>query len=61
MKLLKYFIGSLIISSCVLFVIALIMSSLQINLPEVVARYLLLIWISLAILLLPFAKRIIRA
>lgn len=60
MKLLKYFSGSLIISFGILMVIAMLVRSIGIDLPDGISRYLLLIWVSLAILLIPFAKKIIR-
>ncbi len=60
MKLLKYFAGSLIISFGVLIVIALIVRAIGIALPSEIARYLPVIWISLAIFLFPLSKRIVR-
>ena len=61
MKLLKYFAGSLIISFGILLVIAILLAGLRIEPPEDMADYLLFIWISLAIVISPFAKKIIRA
>ncbi|MBN48818.1 MAG: hypothetical protein CMN85_04700 [Spongiibacteraceae bacterium] len=60
MKLLKYFAGSLIISLGIMMVLAILVRSLQIELPTDTARYFLLIWVSLAIVISPFAKKIIR-
>ena len=60
MKLLKYFIGSLIMSFGVLIVAAVLLMALQIQLTEGLTRYFLLLWVLLAIVILPFAKNIIR-
>ncbi len=60
MKLLKYFSGSLIISFGILLVIAILLMAIQVELPEYAARYLLIIWVSLAIVISPFTKKIIR-
>jgi len=60
MKLIKYFFGSLIISFGILMVIAIIVRSFGIDVPHEISRYLLLIWVSLAILILPFAYKIIK-
>jgi hypothetical protein len=60
MKIIKYFVGSLIISFGILMVIGIAMAGLRINFPEGTGNYLLLIWISLAIVILPFSKKIIR-
>ena len=59
-KFLKYCVGSLIISFGVLLVIAIIMRGIGIQIPDEVSRYSLLIWVSLAVLILPWAKKIIR-
>lgn len=59
-KLLKYFVGSLIISFGFLMVLAIIMRGIGIQVPDEVSRYSLLIWGSLAVLILPWAKNIIR-
>ncbi|MBA53920.1 MAG: hypothetical protein CMK89_05640 [Pseudomonadales bacterium] len=61
MKILKYFVGSLIISFAILLLVAMVMISIQVPLPEAVSRYLLLIWLVLAVVLFPLAKRIVRA
>ena len=61
MKLLKYFVGSLIISFAILLVVAMVMVSIQVALPEAVSRYLLWIWLGMAVVLLPLAKKIVRA
>lgn len=60
MNILKYFAGSLIISFAILLVVAMVMVSIQISLPEAVSRYLLFIWLGLAVALLPVAKKIVR-
>lgn len=60
MKLVKYFIGSLIISFGILLVIGLASAGLQLTLPTGVGDYILFIWIGLALLILPFAKKIVR-
>ena len=59
-KFLKYCIGSLIISFGVLMVLAIVMRGIGIQIPDEFARYSLLIWVSLAVLILPWAKKIIR-
>lgn len=61
MKLLKYFAGSLIISFGIMFVVSILVRAFQIELPDNAARYGLAAWILLAIMILPFAKKIIRA
>lgn len=60
MKLLKYFIGSLIISFGILLVIGVILRAAEVQVPDVIGDYLLVVWISLAIVISPFAKKIIR-
>lgn len=60
MKILKYFVGSLIISFAILLVVAMVMVSIQVPLPEAVSRYLLWIWLAMAVALLPLAKKIVR-
>ncbi len=60
MKLLKYFAGSLIISFGLLIVLLLIVRAVGIEMPHEFSRYMLLIWASLAVILLPLAKKIVR-
>lgn len=60
MKFVKYFAGSLIISFGVLLVAGMLLRAVQVELPEEVARYGLLIWVSLAVVISPFARKIIR-
>ena len=60
MKLLKYFIGSLIISFGILLVLAVMLRAAEIQVPDVIGDYLLIVWIGSAIVIMPFAKNIIR-
>lgn len=60
MKLLKYFAGSLIISFGILLVIGVVLRAAEVQVPDVIGDYLLIVWISLAIVISPFAKKIIR-
>jgi hypothetical protein len=60
MKILKYFAGSLIISFGLLLFLSILIRATGIGLPNEVSRYLLLIWVALAVFILPFAKKIIR-
>ena len=60
MKLLKYYLGSLIISFGILLVLTVVLGSMQIKVSEVIINYLALIWALLAVVILPFAKKIIR-
>lgn len=60
MQLLKYFIGSLIISFGILMVLAIIARGIGIEIPNELAHYAALIWVALAALILPWAKSIIR-
>ncbi len=61
MKFLKYMTGSLIISFGILLVLVVLLRSLQLEAPEDIMMYLGLAWIGLAIVIYPFAKKIIRA
>jgi len=56
----KYIIGSLIISSGILFVVVLILMSLMDKPPENMIKYLGLAWILLAIISYPLARKLIR-
>jgi hypothetical protein len=56
----KYIAGSLIISFGILFVAAVVLMSLGVQVPEIVMKYLWLTWGSLAIIIYPLAKKIIR-
>ncbi len=56
----KYIFGSLIISFGILFVAVVLLVSLNLPLTENVVKYLGLGWIILAIIILPFAKKVIR-
>lgn len=60
MKLLKYYIGSLIISFGILLVLAIVMRAIGLDLPSEVEQYLLFIWLGLALLLMPVAKHLVR-
>lgn len=60
MKLVKYFVGSLIISFGVLMLLAIVLKAVEFSLPEVIASNLLWIWIGLALVISPFAKNFIR-
>lgn len=60
MKLLKYYLGSLIISLGLIGVIAIVVASFQVQIPSSVAKYFVLVWLGLAVVLLPFAKKIMR-
>jgi hypothetical protein len=56
----KYIIGSLIISSGILFVAVLILMSLMDKPPENMIKYLGLAWALLAIISYPLARKLIR-
>jgi len=60
MKLIKYFIGSLIISFGILLVIAVMVRAAEVQVPESISDKFLLIWFGLALVITPFAKNIIR-
>ncbi|MBT8142006.1 MAG: hypothetical protein HKN88_03455 [Gammaproteobacteria bacterium] len=60
MKYLKYFAGSLIISFGILLVVAVVVAAGEIKMPDNTGDYLLYIWIGIAIVIMPFAKKIIR-
>ena len=60
MKLIKYFVGSLIVSFGILLVLAIIVRSMGIDFPQEISRYLPLIWILLAVCIMPFASKIVR-
>lgn len=60
MKYLKYFIGSLIISTGIVLVVAIMMRAADAKAPAIIGDNLLLTWIALAIVIMPFAKNIIR-
>lgn len=60
MKLLKYYIGSLIISFGILMLLAIIMRAIGLSLPKEVEQYLLFIWLGLAVVLMPLAKKLVR-
>ena len=60
MKFLKTYIGCLIISFGIFFVIGVILMAAGIKLPEVVSSYLLEIWLLIALIIYPFARKIIR-
>jgi hypothetical protein len=60
MKFLKYMAGSLIISFGILFVLIILLRSLQIQAPNDIFTYLGLAWVGLAIILYPVAKKFIR-
>jgi hypothetical protein len=56
----KYIIGSLIISFGILFVVVLLLISLNVQAPENVMKYLGWAWALLAIVTYPLAKKLIR-
>ena len=60
MKLLKYFIGSLIISFGILLVIGMMLRAAGAQAPNLISDHLLIVWIVLAIVISPFTKNIIR-
>jgi len=60
MKLIKYFLGSLIISFGILIVLLIVSRSVGITMPDDILYYLLLAWVSLSVLIFPFAKKIVR-
>lgn len=60
MKILKYFAGSLIISSGIVLLVAIMMRAADAKAPAILTDNLLLTWIALAIVIMPFAKNIIR-
>ncbi len=60
MKLLKYFIGSLIISFGILLVLGVMLRAAGVQVPDVIGDYLLIVWVGFAIVIMPFAKNIIR-
>ena len=60
MRILKYFVGSLIISFGILLILLIIVRAVSGGVPVEIANYLLLVWVALAIVILPFAKKIIR-
>ena len=56
----KYIFGSLIISFGFLFVLVVLLISLNVQLTETLMKYLGIGWIALAIATYPFAKKMIR-
>lgn len=56
----KYIIGSLIISFGILFVVVLVLISLEVQAPKSAMKYLGLAWAFLAIATYPLAKKLIR-
>ena len=60
MKLVKYFVGSLIISFGVLMVLAIMARGIGVDIPDELASYAILVWLALAVLILPWAKNIVR-
>lgn len=60
MKFIKYMAGSFIISFGILFVIVLMLISLQVKAPGNVMAYLAGAWILLAIVTYPLASKIVR-
>jgi len=56
----KYVIGSLIISFGILFVVVVVLMSLNVQAPEGVMKYLGWAWALLAIITYPLAKKLIR-
>ena len=60
MKYIRYFVGSLIISFGVLLVIVILSRALQIEPPKDILIYLAVAWLSLAIALMPIAKKVMR-
>ncbi|MGH1470760.1 MAG: hypothetical protein ACRBCS_06175 [Cellvibrionaceae bacterium] len=60
MKLIKYFAGSLIISLGILIVMAIFTRAIGVTVPEEYSRYFIVVWVLLALLILPWARKIIR-
>ncbi len=56
----QYIVGSFIISFGILFLPALFLLSLDLRPPAIVLEYLLLVWVLLAAVTYPFARKIIR-
>ena len=56
----KYIFGALIISFGILFVMVVLLVSLNIPLTENVMNYLGIAWIVIAIIVYPFAKKVVR-
>lgn len=56
----KYVVGSLIISFGIIFVVVIILVSLQIKAPEGVMTYLGAAWLLLAVATYPLAKKLVR-
>ena len=56
----KYIFGALIISFGILFVMVVLLVSLNIPLTENVMNYLGIAWIAIAIIVYPFAKKVVR-
>lgn len=60
MKFIKTYIGALIISFGLLFVIGSALMAMGIGLPSLLAGRLLETWLLLALILYPFARKIVR-
>lgn len=60
MKYIKIYIGSLIISTGILIVAALLVRAIGVTLPAEVADYILVIWFSLAVIIYPLSIKIVR-
>jgi len=60
MNFIKYMAGSFIISFGILFVIVLMLISLQVKAPDNVVAYLAGAWVLLSLAMYPLAKRIVR-
>ena len=60
MRFLKTYIGSLIISVGVLFVIGIVFRAAGLKLPEIVTSHLLETWLVTAIIVYPFARKVVR-
>jgi hypothetical protein len=57
----KYIIGSLIISFGILLVLAIMLMFLELQAPAIVMEYVGLVWLALAVVTYPLARRIVRA
>ena len=60
MRFIKAYIGSLIISFGVLFVVGAALMAMGIGLPDIVANHMLETWLITALILWPLAMRIVR-
>ncbi len=56
----RYILGSLILSFGALFVLIVVLNSIQVKAPDNVLQYLAIAWAVLAVIMYPVAKKVMR-